>query len=1153
MPVSATTVTQYYTGIFRQAPSTAVSTAYQSMANDATALQSMLSAANVSVDPVVRLYQTAFNRLPDNAGMTSWVSAFSTGAITLQQIANGFTTSTEFTNLYPTSMSNSQFVGALYYNILQRAGEDAGIKGWVDALNKGALTRAQVLLGFSESGEFTAKIEPAVNSFLTSIANTAVANQGSAALYTGSLFDQSGAPTTTYNLTTAIDTATANVFNGLVNGAAGTDTFTPLDTLTGLNGNAAQNSLRLLDGGVGGALATAMITPLGATLSNVGTLNIVALDDIGALSTAGAPFTGVTNVTVSNAGAITGLVAGSGQALTVTNTAAANAAGGGAAAMAVDGGASQTITITGAVFDTDTDIGAALNVGATTATTGAVNVTVNNTSSVAAAGDVTTGGAITVRGGSTVTVNQTMTATAAAAATVLTGNITVANTQGAVTVTGTTATTAVVINQSAAVAAAASATAGVIGTVAGDTTVNDVNRTSLTAAGTITTVTLNNSGAAVINSGALTTLNLAGTLTTVNAGTLGALTTAANTALAINLTGAVTTGAVTIDTDITTINIAASGTASTLANLVNASATAVNVSGAAGLTITADTLAATATITSTNTAGVTISQALLVGQGFVGGDGADSILVGQTTKAITMGAGNDVVTISDTTLGTGGSIDGGAGVNTIVANTNGSSLAANTSITNFTTLRVAGAAAQGTHSAAGFTALEVGGAVVLAGATTFSSVAANTGLTYLGTTGQTTAYQLTNSAGTADVLNVTLRSAAAINANTLTAAGIETVNITSTDTNTTAHQNTFALVATGATTITVTGNAGLAFTNDATNTKVALFDASGVTGAAADAALLAVTYVSNTAVANSATTTIKGGSGNDALTGGLTADAISGNDGNDVLDGGRGADNIDGGTGTNTFVAVASGIASVEGAGTGTTAGMAINLGSTAVTAAAINGAMGGTIGLSGASTSLAAGTAQYIFATQSNLFAATTDTLTNIQNVTGSAGSDYIVGSASANVINGLAGIDQLTGGLGADTFVMNQTANANRKVISDFTVAQGDILGLSQAVYTNMTGAVGSTVTVLTNATAGALITADVAGSAANSIVVATAAQIAALDFSAGNVTAAGAMFAVASDTGELIYDADGDFAAGTEVIGTVTAAQAALIAASNVSILA
>jgi hypothetical protein len=221
MTVSATTVTQYYTGIFRKAPAGAVSTAYQSMANDAAALSSMLGAANVTVDPVIRLYQTAFNRLPDNAGMTAWVTAYTAGAITLQQIANGFTQSTEFTTLYPSAMSNSQFVGALYWNILQRKGEDAGIAGWVDALNKGALTRAQVLLGFAESAEFKAKVEPAVDTFLTNIANTAVADQGTASLYAGTLFDLS--PATIVPLTINEDILSGGASNDLFSAPIVTD------------------------------------------------------------------------------------------------------------------------------------------------------------------------------------------------------------------------------------------------------------------------------------------------------------------------------------------------------------------------------------------------------------------------------------------------------------------------------------------------------------------------------------------------------------------------------------------------------------------------------------------------------------------------------------------------------------------------------------------------------------------------------------------------------------------------------------------------------------------------------------------------------------------------------------------------------------------
>jgi hypothetical protein len=273
MPVSATTVAQYYQGIFRQAPSAAVSAGYQAMATDAAALNSMLSAANIQVDPVVRLYQTAFNRLPDTAGMTAWVVPYSTNAITLQAIANGFTQSTEFTTLYPTSMSNAQYVGALYWNILQRAGEDAGIKGWTNALNSGALTRAQVLLGFSESGEFVAKVEPNVNTFLSKIANTPVADQGKASLYTGSLFDQGGVvPGDTFTLTTNIETVPASgtlptnaAVVGVVNTAG--STFQTGDTINGaVNGN---NILTITDAGALGANVVATVNNVTAVRHNL--------------------------------------------------------------------------------------------------------------------------------------------------------------------------------------------------------------------------------------------------------------------------------------------------------------------------------------------------------------------------------------------------------------------------------------------------------------------------------------------------------------------------------------------------------------------------------------------------------------------------------------------------------------------------------------------------------------------------------------------------------------------------------------------------------------------------------------------------------------------------------------------------------------------
>jgi Ca2+-binding RTX toxin-like protein len=51
------------------------------------------------------------------------------------------------------------------------------------------------------------------------------------------------------------------------------------------------------------------------------------------------------------------------------------------------------------------------------------------------------------------------------------------------------------------------------------------------------------------------------------------------------------------------------------------------------------------------------------------------------------------------------------------------------------------------------------------------------------------------------------------------------------------------------------------------------------------------------------------------------------------------------------------------------------------------------------------------------NTIGAGSDTLTNIENLTGSALSDTLTGDANANTLGGLAGSDVLNGGAGNDT----------------------------------------------------------------------------------------------------------------------------------------
>lgn len=99
-----------------------------------------------------RIYQAAFARTPDAAGLGYWISVMDKGAA-LKDVAQGFVESNEFHALYGDHLDNREIVEKFYENVLHRAGEDAGIAWWTDTLDRHANTLADVLAGFSESAE----------------------------------------------------------------------------------------------------------------------------------------------------------------------------------------------------------------------------------------------------------------------------------------------------------------------------------------------------------------------------------------------------------------------------------------------------------------------------------------------------------------------------------------------------------------------------------------------------------------------------------------------------------------------------------------------------------------------------------------------------------------------------------------------------------------------------------------------------------------------------------------------------------------------------------------------------------------------------------------------------------------------------------------
>jgi hypothetical protein len=149
--------TAVYAGTFAASTLVAGATAGTWIVHDTTGAEGIDLLSNVErlhfADvQACRIYQAAFARTPDAAGLGYWIDAMDKGA-TLQAVADAFVNSNEFHALYGEHLGNRTIVEKFYENVLHRAGEEGGIAWWTDTLDRHANTLADVLAGFSEGAE----------------------------------------------------------------------------------------------------------------------------------------------------------------------------------------------------------------------------------------------------------------------------------------------------------------------------------------------------------------------------------------------------------------------------------------------------------------------------------------------------------------------------------------------------------------------------------------------------------------------------------------------------------------------------------------------------------------------------------------------------------------------------------------------------------------------------------------------------------------------------------------------------------------------------------------------------------------------------------------------------------------------------------------
>lgn len=160
----------YQRAQFRDGP-TATVDSYVALLNagamDASTVQTAIindSFTQTCVNPVIRMYQAAFNRLPDEEGERFYVNALASGRITTQEMAGYFANSKEFKDIYGVSASdpiNPTTLTQLYQHVLQRTPD---LDGYVFWLNSGQTT-GQLLNAFSQSSEFQSQTSTSVQHY----------------------------------------------------------------------------------------------------------------------------------------------------------------------------------------------------------------------------------------------------------------------------------------------------------------------------------------------------------------------------------------------------------------------------------------------------------------------------------------------------------------------------------------------------------------------------------------------------------------------------------------------------------------------------------------------------------------------------------------------------------------------------------------------------------------------------------------------------------------------------------------------------------------------------------------------------------------------------------------------------------------------------
>ena len=139
-------------GLTRAQVGVDIATSQESQNDLAPTFQAGVFVPSATDSSIARLYYGLLDRAPDAAGLQGWEGALANGT-SLTQVAQAFLGSAEY-QAGTVGQGNAQYVQGLYQSALGRAAEPNGLQAFAGGLDTGTLTRAAVADDILTSNEF---------------------------------------------------------------------------------------------------------------------------------------------------------------------------------------------------------------------------------------------------------------------------------------------------------------------------------------------------------------------------------------------------------------------------------------------------------------------------------------------------------------------------------------------------------------------------------------------------------------------------------------------------------------------------------------------------------------------------------------------------------------------------------------------------------------------------------------------------------------------------------------------------------------------------------------------------------------------------------------------------------------------------------------